>query len=54
MAWYCAIVELFMGMELLDVEKPKENPPEDLEEAAASWVSLCHRRTTSLAIGSRW
>jgi hypothetical protein len=36
MAWYCAIVELFMGREPLDVENPSENPPEDLEEAAAS------------------
>ncbi|KAH6607257.1 hypothetical protein Trco_003570 [Trichoderma cornu-damae] len=53
MAWYCAIVELFMGREPPE-EKPSEKPPDDLEEAAASWVSLCHRRTTSLAIGSRW
>lgn len=43
-----------MGTWLLEVENPREKPPEDLLEAAASWVSLCHRRTTSLAMGRRW
>lgn len=42
-----------MGRPLPD-EKPREKPPPDLAEAAASWVSLCQRRTTSLAMGSRW
>jgi hypothetical protein len=48
------MVEWFIGTWLLEVENPREKPPEDLLEAAASWVSLCHRRTTSLAIGRRW
>jgi hypothetical protein len=48
------MVEWFIGTWLLDVEKPREKPPEDLLEAAASCVSLCHRRTTSFAIGRRW
>ncbi len=54
MAWYWVMVELFTGIWLLDVENPKENPPEDLVELAASCVSLCHLLTTSFAIGSRW
>lgn len=37
-----------------DDEKPSEKPPEDFVEVAASWVSLCHLRTTSRAIGRRW
>ena len=37
-----------------EVEKPRENPPEDFEEDAASWVSLCHLFTISRAIGSKW
>lgn len=36
MAWYCVIVELFTGRELEEDENPRENPPEDLVEAAAS------------------
>ena len=39
---------------LPEVENPRENPPDDLDEDAASCVSLCHRRTTSFAIGRRW
>ena len=54
MAWYWLIVELFMGIWLLDEENPSEKPPDDLEAAAASWVSLCQRLTTSLAMGKRW
>jgi hypothetical protein len=48
------MVELFVGRELEEDEKPREKPPDDLVEAAASWVSDCHLRTTSLAIGRRW
>jgi hypothetical protein len=54
MAWYCVIVELLTGRFPEDDEKPRENPPDDLVLAAASWVSLCHRLTTSRAIGRRW
>lgn len=54
MAWYCVIVELLTGMELDEDEKPKEKPLEDLVDAAASCVSDCQRRTTSLAMGRRW
>lgn len=53
MAWYCVMVELLVGSWPPE-EKPRENPPPDFAEAAASWVSLCHRFTTSLAIGRRW
>src|SRR3569833_2282008 len=54
MAWYCVMGELFTGTELEDDEKPSEKPPDDLVLPAASWVSLCHRRTTSFAMGRRW
>ncbi len=54
MAWYWLMVELFTGTVLEEDEKPREKPPDDLVLAAASWVSLCHRLTTSLAIGRRW
>lgn len=53
MAWYCVMVELLTGR-LPEDEKPREKPPEDLLLAAASWVSLCHLRTTSRAMGRRW
>ena len=39
---------------LPEVEKPREKLLEDLDEEAASCVSLCHRLTTSRAIGRRW
>jgi hypothetical protein len=48
------MVELLTGRLAEDDEKPSEKPPEDLTLAAASCVSLCHRRTTSFAIGRRW
>jgi hypothetical protein len=48
------MVELLTGRLPDDDEKPRENPPDDLVLAAASWVSLCHRLTTSRAIGRRW
>lgn len=54
MAWYWVIVELLTGIWLADEENPKENPPDDFVEVAASCVSLCHLRTTSRAIGRRW
>lgn len=53
-AWYCVMVELLTGRLPEDDENPKEKPPDDLVLAAASWVSLCHRLTTSRAIGRRW
>lgn len=54
MAWYWVMVELLTGNWVPDDEKPSEKPPEDLVDVAASCVSLCHLRTTSLAIGRRW
>jgi hypothetical protein len=48
------MVELLTGAWLEEVENPKEKPPDDLVELAASCVSLCHLRTTSRAIGRRW
>ena len=48
------MVELLTGIALPDVENPRENPPDDFVEVAASCVSLCHLRTTSRAIGRRW
>jgi hypothetical protein len=48
------MVELLTGRLPEEDEKPRENPPDDLVLAAASWVSLCQRRTTSRAMGSRW
>ena len=48
------MVELFTGKALPDAENPRENPPDDFVEVAASCVSLCHLRTTSRAIGRRW
>lgn len=53
MAWYCVMVELLTGIWFDEVENPKENPPDDFVEDAASCVSLCHLRTTSRAIGRR-
>jgi hypothetical protein len=48
------MVELLTGRLPEEEEKPREKPPDDLVLAAASWVSLCHLRTTSFAIGRRW
>ena len=56
MAWYW-FMKCVLGCKacwLPEVEKPSEKPPEDLDDDAASWVSLCHLLTTSRAIGSRW
>jgi len=39
---------------LPEVENPREKPPDDFEEDAASCVSLCHLLTTSRAKGSKW
>lgn len=37
-----------------EVENPKENDEDDLEDDAASCVSLCHLLTMSRAMGRRW
>ena len=37
-----------------DPPNPRENPPDDLAEEAASCVSLCHLLTISFATGRRW
>jgi hypothetical protein len=47
------MVELLTGICPEDDEKPRENPPEDFVEEAASCVSLCHLRTTSRAMGNK-
>jgi hypothetical protein len=48
------MVELLTGNCPLDDENPRENPPPDFVDVAASCVSLCHLRTTSRAMGRRW
>jgi hypothetical protein len=52
-AWYCVMVELFTGIWPPEEENPRENPPDDFVDVAASCVSLCHLRTTSRAMGRR-